>query len=228
MPIWSVALFGSRAREDHEPTSDTDVLLVTSESRPRHIFANNISFSLYPARHLYQKARSGDLFVCHLVTEAKVLLDEKNTFEKIRHEFRLRDSYTTEITMASELGWFLVRHGKEFENINTANRRIAWCVRTILIARTAEARKPVFAAKALVDFAKSSIVAELIACKTSNIINNHILNNLSNFLNTWGNGDIKSKEKSPLKYFRHFKKTGNSVAMQTYRHGWTMPADTYI
>ena len=227
MQVSAMALFGSRARGDHSQDSDMDILMVTSELRPKHVSASHMSFSFYPVKYLEKKAREGDLFVCHLIKEAKVFFDEKDIFEKIRKKFRLRDSYDAEVTKASALGWFIVRHGKSFENINTANRRIAWCVRTILIARTAEARKPIFAAKALAKFAKSNTVIDLIECKTSEILKKKILNTFTDFLNKWGNGDIAASDKSPFEYFQHFQKTGNSVALQTYRHGWAMSEDTY-
>ena len=84
MPIYAVALFGSRARGDHDPNSDIDLLLITSERRPRHVIDGNMSLSFYPKAHLSAKAKQGDLFVCHLVMEAKVVYEEDKTFEQIR------------------------------------------------------------------------------------------------------------------------------------------------
>jgi hypothetical protein len=37
MSVSAIALFGSRARGDHESGSDTDLLLITSEPTPRHL-----------------------------------------------------------------------------------------------------------------------------------------------------------------------------------------------
>lgn len=227
MPILSVALYGSRARGDYDSTSDTDFLYVTSEHWPRQISENNISVSFYPENYLYQKAYNGDLFIYHLILEAKILFDESNIFEKIRLKFCLRDSYAIEVAQASELGWFLVRHGLNFENINIINRRIAWCVRTILIARTVEAHKPVFATKALAEFAKSNIVEELIQRKTAFNIDDSTFSDFTEFLNIWGSGDIQAKDKSSLEYLRYFKKTNNKVALQTCRNEETMPTDYY-
>jgi predicted nucleotidyltransferase len=227
MPIWSVALFGSRARGDHEPGSDTDLLLITSESRPRHVLANNMSLSLYPTRHLLKSARGGDLFVCHLVQEAKVLYDDQGRFEKIRKEFKLRVSYDNEIKKASELGWFLFRHGRSFENIPTVNRRIAWCVRTVLIARAAEARHPIFAADALAGFAGSAAVGRLIRHKSSGDLEEKILSDLAEFLLAWGGPDIALGDPSPAAYLRQFQRSGNAVALQTYESGWETDTHFY-
>jgi predicted nucleotidyltransferase len=42
MAISAIFLFGSRAREDHERGSDTDLLLVASEDAPRHSTIGNL------------------------------------------------------------------------------------------------------------------------------------------------------------------------------------------
>ncbi|HEY3936207.1 MAG TPA: nucleotidyltransferase domain-containing protein [Bryobacteraceae bacterium] len=225
--IRSLILFGSRARGDHVANSDTDLLLITSESKPRHRTVHNISLSLYPAVHLLDKARAGDLFVCHLVKEGKVLSDESSIFENVCRSFRLRNSYMNEISSASELGWFLVRHGRKFENAKIVNRRIAWCVRTTLIARSAEARQPVFSASALERFAGSPIVGRLISQKNETTVDETLNRDFETFLITWGGGDI-SIEKTPGNYLDRFEQTSNVIALQTFRHGWRTPKDTYI
>lgn len=189
--------------------------------------ANNMSLSLYPMRHLLKSARSGDLFVCHLVQEAKVLHDDQGRFEKIRQEFKLRDSYGLEVKKASELGWFLIRHGQNFENIATVNRRIAWCVRTILIARTAEARRPIFAVEALAHFARSAEAGQLIRHKSSNDLDNLTLSSFAKFLDAWGSADIGSVDRSPAAYLQQFRKSGNTVALQTYNSGWEASGASY-
>lgn len=186
-----------------------------------------MSLSLYPTRHLLRSARSGDLFVCHLVQEAKVLYDDQGRFEKVRQEFRLRDSYGDEVKKASELGWFLINHGRRFKNSATVNRRIAWCVRTILIARTAEARHPVFAADALAKFAGSVKVEQLIRHKSSNDLRDQILSSFAEFLDVWGCADIGSIDRSPAAYLQHFRKSGNAVALQTHHSGWESSTDGY-
>jgi hypothetical protein len=186
-----------------------------------------MSLSLYPMRHLLKSARSGDLFVCHLVQEAKVLHDDQGRFEKIRQEFKLRDSYGLEVKKASELGWFLIRHGRNFENIATVNRRIAWCVRTVLIARAAEARHPIFAAEALARFSGSAAVGQLIRHKSSNDFEDQILSSFAEFLEAWGSADIGSLDRSPAAYLQQFRKSGNTVALQTYNSGWESSADGY-
>lgn len=227
MPIWSVALFGSRARGDHEQSSDTDLLLVTSEPRPRHVSANNMSLSLYPARHLLNKARQGDLFVYHLVNEAKVLHDERGDFDKVKKAFRLKESYKDETQKASDLGWFLVRHGRDFVEPYTLNRRIAWVVRTILIAQAAEAGRPIFSVEALESFSGDHMVRDLIQKKSDTDLNRKALENFTDFLEARGTSDIASSDYAPSSYLQHFLKTGNEVAVQTFKSGFEISMSLY-
>ena len=63
MPLWSMAVFGSRARGDDDPKSDIDILLITSGKKPRLVNKDRLSFSLYPSKWLLKKAQAGDLFV---------------------------------------------------------------------------------------------------------------------------------------------------------------------
>jgi predicted nucleotidyltransferase len=226
--IWSLVLFGSRARGDHNSGSDTDLLLITSEPRPRHGLVSNISLSFYPADYLTTKAQAGDLFVCHLVNEAKVLSDSNGVFDMVRRAFRLRKSYGDEIAKATELGWFLFHHGAEFEQIRIANRRIAWCVRTILIARTAEARQPIFSADALEKFSRSRLVGKLIRHKASDAIDDVTFRDLRAFLTEWGSAEISPAAKSPNEYLDSFRETTNTVGMHTFKNGWATASHIYM
>ena len=102
----------------------------------------------YPWEKLAEDAQSGDLFVCHIVREAKPVFDPLFQLEKLRSLFRLRSSYAREIAHAGALGWLLDRHAGAF-NSQVVSRRMIWCARTILIARLAERGTPEFAPAAL-------------------------------------------------------------------------------
>ncbi|WP_375157924.1 nucleotidyltransferase family protein [Bradyrhizobium sp. RDT46] len=215
MPIWSMALFGSRARGDDEPNSDIDLLFITDEAKPRLINSNRMSCSFYPSSHLFSKAEEGDLFVLHLVREAKIFYDEKGDFDDMSKAFRFKESYAPTIEQASSLGSFILEHREAFDDASLANKRIAWCVRTILIARAADVGRAIFAARALAEFAGEAIVEELIQNKAAPLLSPAMLLNFRKFLNRWGQSDIA--EASSIKaYLQHFRRTGNAVGLRTY------------
>ena len=72
------------------------------------------------------------------------LLDPDAYLAKLKEAFRFRPDYVAEIARATDLGWYLVRFGDEL-NSNLHAKHTLWCIRTILIARSAERHDPVFA-----------------------------------------------------------------------------------
>src|SRR4051812_15822449 len=107
---------------------------------------NRINFSYYPMGDILSLATQGDLFVLHIKTEAKVLYDAHEFFKKIDAFFHFKESYQKEIIQVSELGWFLISISSNKLDASMFNKRVAWCVRTILIAKSADNRNPVFSA----------------------------------------------------------------------------------
>ncbi len=216
--IVAAALFGSRARGDHDEASDTDILLVTPDAKPKHISEGNCSLSFYSQDHLIEKARSGDLFVCHIVYEAKPLRDQNGFFDCLKGQFHFRKSYKEEVEHASDLGWFLIKHSEVFDNYKIINKRIAWCVRTILIARAAEKKKPIFAASQLADSVAYSSVKQLIANKDTDNFNNDLNEKFVGFLAHYGIDDSTlGNAKSVRDFLRKFRATDNKVALNTFR-----------
>ena len=55
-----------------------------------------------------------------------------------------------EIAHATDLGWYLAKFGDEL-NSDLQVKRSLWCIRTILIARSAERRDPIFAPQLLAE-----------------------------------------------------------------------------
>lgn len=227
MSISALALFGSRARGDHEPNSDTDLLLVTSVPAPRHITMGNLSMSLYSFENLVGRARCGDLFICHIVKEARPLYDPDDNFEALNTAFRLRKSYAQEISQASDLGWFLVRFGSNLGDASVVTRRVAWCVRTILIARSAECGHPVFSTEGLTAFAELPMVQRLIRQKGQNILDPTAFDTLRQILGTRGKADPVPSATSEDAYASRFEETANNVALQTLRLAQHEATETY-
>jgi predicted nucleotidyltransferase len=162
MAVIGVALYGSRARQDHEPGADTDILAVITGHEPRSSHSDGLSLSWQPLGRLVSGAGIGDLFVLHIVSEARVLFEAWPVFDLIRRSFRYKDDYRREIGLASDVGWFLLRHGDRSMANRLVGERMAWSVRTILIARAADLRRPIFGPDALAEFAGLPDVRELI------------------------------------------------------------------
>lgn len=216
MTISAVALFGSRARGDHGEGSDVDLLFITAEQHPRHRMVSNLSLSLYPINALLERAADGDLFICHLAYEAKPLYDPEGEFARVRSAFRFRDSYDREVRNASDLGWLLARFADDLPNSSLANRRIAWCVRTILIAKSAELRRPIFAPSELAAFSADSAVATLIRQKSySTAPSRSLLALLREFLQKWGASDPAPHAEAAAEYEDSFRDSGNDVGGRT-------------
>jgi len=217
MSVSAIALFGSRARGDHEPASDTDLLLITSEPAPRHLSRGNLSLSFYPYDDLIVRAQRGDLFVCHVVKEAKVIYDNDGHLDNLRSSFQLRKSYSPEVQQASDLGWFLARFGQILDDPALVTRRIAWCVRTILIARSAESGNPVFSIEALTEFSGLPSVRGLIRQKAESRVTFQATGDLKQFLVYCGLEDPVVHAETTEPYRLRFSETCNDVAIKTLR-----------
>ena len=217
MTATAMLLFGSHARGDQDSRSDTDLLLITQEDAPRHVMNGHLSTSLYSFEDLRSRAQNGDLFVCHIVRESIPIYDPAGQLNMLRSEFSFRQSYEDEIQRATDLGWFLVEHGMSIGSDALVNKRIAWCVRTILISRSAEMGIPVFSALSLAEFAKSNAVLTLVKNKDETVIDVEILRDLEVLLTSFGGDRIFRPRGSYSDYRRRFDSTMNKVGRGTLR-----------
>lgn len=225
MAISLLVLFGSRARGDAVDSSDTDLLLATDEPGIRHVSDGNLSLSFYCDAELKERAARGDLFVCHVVREGRLLAGSTVLFDEIRSAFRLRSDYGGEIAKASDLGWFLIGYGSALGNVQLVNRRLAWVARTILIARSAESGSPVFSPKALADWAGAPEVEALVSNRYSAEPDAKSPVILRNLLEQWGWSRTVGVPESFGSYRERFAATGNAVALQTLEWRARIQAD---
>ncbi|KAF0136241.1 MAG: Uncharacterized protein FD139_2845 [Methylocystaceae bacterium] len=216
MPVAATLLFGSLARADQSEESDTDLLMIGLDEETRHVSVGRLSLFLYPWRQLEQDARDGDLFVCHLVCEAKPLIDPDDYLPKLKRAFEFRSSYAAEIARATDFGWFLVSFGAEL-NPQLLTKRALWCVRTILIARSAELRDPVFAPERLAELTSSALAQDLLRHRRAPRDAEAVRRSLRQFLIDEGAGDYALEHADWATFVERFGETSNKVALQTLR-----------
>lgn len=217
MNIASLIIYGSCARGDNVSTSDVDLLSFVSEGGYRMIVQNKINLALYPRTDAFKMTRTGELFMLHIVREGRALIDFDADFEKLKAEFRFKPSYQTEIEHATALGWALIQLGKNVKNFALVNKRIAWCVRTILIAKAAEREEAIFATQALAQFANDLSITNLIENKNSSSSNLMIYRPFQEFLKKWGSSKVNTKLMNLMDYRNQFQQSGNVVGLKTLK-----------
>ncbi len=219
--VSAILLFGSRAREDNGRGSDTDLLLISPPGTPQHKSIGHLSMFFYPWEKLTNDAREGDLFVCHIVREAKPVFDPLGQLDQLRSKFRLRTSYAREIAHARDLGWFLDHHARAL-NSNLVVRRMVWCIRTILIARLAERGTPVFAPLELAMAAPAS-AADLLADRHQRRLDITMRQRFRQYMMQEDSCPVLPSEATINDYRSLFVQTGNKVGLQTIERGLLTP-----
>ena len=212
----AILLFGSLARADESEGSDTDLLMIKLQDETRRISVGRLSLFLYPWRTLKQNARDGDLFVCHLVREAKALMDPNGYLPRLKEAFKYRSDYMADIAWATDLGWYLARFGAEL-NSNLLAQRALWCIRTILIARSANRRDPIFAPQLLAEQTQSNSGKELLIQRHTMRNNAELRECLRLFLEEETSPDLFNKQADQTAFMERFEVTSNKVALQTIR-----------
>jgi len=216
MGIAATLLFGSLARADHAGGSDTDLLMINLEDETRHVSVGHLSLFIYPWRQLESDARMGDLFVCHLVHEAKPLVDPDGYLPKLQKAFGFRASYQDDIQRASDLGWYLVRFGDDL-NTRLLAKRVLWCVRTILIARSADRRLPIFGPHQLAEETRSEAAREILRHRHDERDDARARQLLRAFLEAEVEPPRDLDALNRQRFLERFVATSNKVALQTLR-----------
>ena len=214
MPVAAILLFGSSARADQSEGSDTDLLMVHLDDETRHTSVDRLSLFFYPWRVLEHNARNGDLFVCHLVREARPIFDPDGYLPRLKSVFQFRSDYMAEIGHATDLGWYLVRFGEEL-NSHLQAKRALWCIRTILIARSAECRDPVFAPDILIEHTQSVAGRDLLTGRNSPRNRTEVRHYLRLFLEQELISDPFKDQGDRCAFIERFRTTSNRVALNT-------------
>lgn len=231
MSILTLILYGSHARKDNGPASDIDLLGVTDGSSIKIEEINKTNLSTYSLNHIIKKAQQGDLFVLHVVKEGKPLYDSDKYFDMIKENFKYQDNYEETIRQASDFGWFLYQNYYGFKDGGLVNKKIAWCVRTILIAKAAEKRTPIFSAEALSDFSEASVTMRIIKRKSRPHSKLSYQNDFGVFLHKFGypkpEGVDFTNIKNTLQYFKRQKNSIAAKAVSALKKGSAHDNDGY-
>ena len=186
MAILTLTIYGSRARGDYTSSSDIDLFAITDEDHYRMVVEGKTNLACYPKDLAEQRAMNGDLFILHICSEAKEIYGDGFYFNCLKNAFKYKPNYYHEKSNAAELAWFLIDLSSKFRNVLLLNKRIAWCVRTILIASAAESREPIFSKESLVEYSGNNLVGKLISLKDSSIFNRDCMSELEKFLISFG------------------------------------------
>ncbi len=210
----AVLLFGSHARREASAGSDVDVLVVDDGDAIRHVTSGHVSVFHYPWSTLLKGAGAGDLFVCHVAFEAMALVDPEDLLSSLRAAFAFRKDYADDIERARDLGWFLVRHGAVLDGSMVA-RRAVWCVRTILIARSAEDRRPVFSPATLAERTESAAGRAMLRHRHARVAYSTTRRRLRAFLEGEVGAERIHRRGSVDDFVARFQATGNETALST-------------
>lgn len=213
MSVSALFLFGSRARGDNSTGSDIDLLAVSNVSKPMVTGAGPATLYHYNSEWLRSKARQGDLFIWHIVTEALAVFDPNDVLPELQNEFRFSQNYESQILKGSEVGWAIASLWGDL-SAASINKKLAWSVRTIAIARAASSRRPAFSAQALAETLDYPNIVSLVGQKDEKHLSEKSLTDFVAFLDEFGFsrrcGDISSIDE----YTSYFSDTQNEVGLK--------------
>lgn len=213
MSILTSLLYGSRARGDETASSDTDLLMITGSEPISHTSVNGISISYYPIGDLTERAERGDLFLYHIIREGMILYDPDDLLNFLKQKFKLRKSYDLDISWASDLAWLIIKCLPFVRKSKLTGRRIAWCVRTIIIAKSSEMGRPIFSAREMAGFASSFEILNLINQKNISDSSDKVIIQFENFIEGFAYSDPFPNSSNIEDYRERFMQTNNTIGV---------------
>ncbi len=212
--IEAMMLFGSAARGDINRESDVDLLFVGENFEPSSRKERAVEIQFISTQYLFEMADQGDLFAIHLAYEGKEIFDSKHIFKDFKERLKVRSTYSEVRAAASDLAWFLHDYGSTYEAA-LVNKRIAWCVRTIVISELVERGRFIFAPDALsAEYPKNS-VPQLINLRRSKSKSRKRTVMLSDFIEA--HCAKRPNKDSAEDFMEYFEKSGNAVAVSTVK-----------
>lgn len=189
--ISCLVLFGSHATNEADEESDIDLLGI-NRSTLRTVRENGkVNLSLYSLDELTRMAQSGNIFLLHVLLEG-ICIYNPDIFNNLKDKFKYKENYDIDIATAFYLAKTIFRERDNISNWIVANKRISWCIRTILISISVHKRHPIFSKRKLASSCintglnyESSF--SLIDAKSNKERNDNILNYLNVFLGFYDN-----------------------------------------
>lgn len=181
LPLAAILLFGSHARGDAGPNSDTDLFGISRGGKLAAYDANCINLTVSNTEVVLKKAKAGDLFISHIAFEAMPLFDPNGLLLEIKREFQWKSNYDPLIRDACRLAYWIIDTNEKMGTFNEGARWLSWCARTAAIGTLANNKKPVFATPQLVSFLGIPSLSLIINNKNSPLIDRSISNSAKIF-----------------------------------------------
>lgn len=181
----------------------------------RMVVKNNVNLAIYGKEAAFEMSEEGDLFMLHIIKEGRVIYDDRGLFDRLSASFRYRNSYDVQIRHATDLGWALIQCAPRVRDVGLLNKRIAWCVRTLVVAKAASERKAIFSSAALADYISDRSVVKLIASKESRSMSNSVLKLFASFLVKNGAAQLSAEGYGVGDFLHYFEADGNAVGKKT-------------
>ncbi|EJP4346037.1 nucleotidyltransferase domain-containing protein [Escherichia coli] len=190
MDIKTLVIYGSTARGDQTEASDVDMFAIYDGLHYKMIVKGKLNIAMYPVALAKKIMEGGSLFALHLKEEGLPIFNEE-LFESISSSFKYKENYSDDIDTATKLLHFICTENNNIQNKFLMNKRISWCVRTILISLSAEMRAPIFAKESLaLKFSTELIthqdISTLIDLKSSKDDSKKLIPICQNFLSVYG------------------------------------------
>ncbi|TBW33074.1 nucleotidyltransferase domain-containing protein [Siculibacillus lacustris] len=212
MAVIALSLFGSRARGDNNSNSDVDLLAVVDDNTMKSKSISKSNFAFYPIAFIENMFKSGDLFALHLKMESITIYDPTKVMDRLKNSFMYKSTYYNERNNAIDAGYLLIRMLKNGRDIHDINKKLSWCVRTILIAESAELRAPKFSIDSLA--AENEEIRALIRIKDSPRPETHIIPTFEKFITQINERSSALIPNDADDLIEYFKLNNNTMALK--------------
>ena len=200
------------ARGDAAEGSDVDILVAAKGGRIGSRKFSGVEIQFTPKSELLSMAARGDLFAIHLAYEAHIISDPSGFFRHFKSELRIRRNYNSEAEKALALAAYLCKRGTKPSQRAIRDKRIAWCVRTVLISRMIDDGRIIFSPQALASHFEESYLPNLIALRRQSH-KKYLKSELKQFILVFGGEEFIRLSSQELK--ARFKEQENNVALTT-------------
>lgn len=208
-----VLLFGSLARGDGSSESDIDILVSSPKGRISSVKDGHAEVQYTPQDKLLEMARRGDLFAIHLAYEARIISDPSNFFQEFKSCLVIKKDYSQERRWAFSLLAYLIKRRVAHRGIQLRNKRIAWCVRTVLISLLIEEGRIIFSPRRLLNHYDEPYIGKLLSMRRGDTSGHLYKNGIIGFLKKFGGSEYLGYSAQELEV--EFLHEENRVAIST-------------